>query len=167
MGPEWRKKLSHMHQLSFSSTVGYLVNGLRKLVRVNDEASETVYRGVRGELPEAFWLKDAFGMVTATDFAFMSTSVDDNVCVGFMSKVDKNVLWEIRCSEETSEGFHCGADVSLLSQFPKEKEMLFPPLTMLKVLRQEGRKQTEFVPTEVTAPNGVTYARIAVVPTFV
>jgi hypothetical protein len=79
-----------------------------------------------------------------------------------MSKVDKNVLWEIRCSEETSEGFHCGADVSLLSQFPKEKEMLFPPPTMLKVLRQEGRKQTEFVPTEVTAPNGVTYTRIAV-----
>jgi hypothetical protein len=106
-------------------------------------------------------------MVTATDFAFMSTSVDDNVCVGFLSKVDKNVLWEIRCSEETSEGFHCGADVSLLSQFPKEKEMLFPPLTMLKVLRQEGHKQTVFVPTVVTAPNGVTYTRIDVVPTFV
>jgi hypothetical protein len=46
--------------------VGHLTNGLRKLVRVNDEASETVYRGIRGELPEAFWLKDAFGMVTAT-----------------------------------------------------------------------------------------------------
>jgi hypothetical protein len=80
MGPEWRKKLSHMHQLSFSSTVGCLVNGLRKLVRVNDEANETVYRGARGELPEAFWLKDAFGMVTATDFAFMITSVDDIMC---------------------------------------------------------------------------------------
>jgi hypothetical protein len=84
-----------------------------------------------------------------------------------MSKEEKNVLWEIRCSEETSEGFHSGADVSLLSQFPTEKEMLFPPLTMLKVLRQENRKQTHFVPSEVTAANGATYTRIVVVPSFV
>ena len=81
------------------------------------------------------------------------------------------VLWEIRCSEETSDGFHCGADVSLLSQFPTEKEMLFPPLTMLKVQRQPGRKNTQFVPEEVTAKkeNGdeVTYTRIVVKPSFV
>jgi hypothetical protein len=45
--------------------------------------------------------------------------------------------------------------------------MLFPPLTMLKVLRQENRKQTHFVPSEVTAANGATYTRIVVVPSFV
>ena len=81
------------------------------------------------------------------------------------------VLWEIRCSEETSDGFHCGADVSLLSQFPTEKEMLFPPLTMLQVQRQPGRKRTQFVPEDVTAKkeNGdeVTYTRIVVKPSFV
>jgi hypothetical protein len=47
-GPNWRKKLPHMHQLSYSSTVGFLISGLRKLVRVNDEAKTTVYRGFRG-----------------------------------------------------------------------------------------------------------------------
>jgi hypothetical protein len=168
VGPDWRKKLSRMHQLSYSSTVGHLINGLRKLVRVNDEPNTTVYRGIRGELPEAFWLKDAFGMVTATDFAFMSTSVDDGVCVDYMSTQDKNVLWEIRCSEETSQGFHCGADVSLLSQFPTEKEMLFPPLTMLTVQRIEGRKNTGFSSsTEETAPSGAVYTRIIVVPNFI
>ena len=81
------------------------------------------------------------------------------------------VLWEIRCSEETSDGFHCGADVSLLSQFPTEKEMLFPPLTMLKVQRQEGRKQTHYVPPEVTIKKGngdeVAFTRIIVKPSFV
>jgi hypothetical protein len=56
--------------------------------------------------------------------------------------------------------------VSLLSQFPKEKEMLFPPMTMLKVLRQE-RKQTQFVPTEVTTADGAVYQRIVVMPTSV
>ena len=81
VGPNWRKKLSHVHQLSYSSTVGFLISGLRKLVRVNDEAKTTVYRGVRGEMPEAFWLRGHFGMVTATDSAFMSTSADKDVCV--------------------------------------------------------------------------------------
>ena len=90
VGPEWRQKLSHMPGLSYASTVLHLTNGLRKLVRVNDEAKTIVYRGIRGELPEAFWLTDAFGMVTATDFAFMSTSVDEDVCVRFMSTEEKN-----------------------------------------------------------------------------
>jgi hypothetical protein len=44
---------------------------------------------VRGELPEAFWLRDAFGAYTATDHAFMSTSTDENVCKGFLS----NKVW--------------------------------------------------------------------------
>ena len=93
LGPDWRKRIAHMHQLSYSATVAHLTAGLRKLVKVygNEgvagavgaagsvavEAVEaaaaaatggatasdfhTVFRGVRGELPEAFWLKDDFG----------------------------------------------------------------------------------------------------------
>ena len=64
------------------------------------------------------------------------------------------VLWEIRCSEETSDGFHCGADVSLLSQFPTEKEMLFPPLTYLKPDGDEKRVTID----------GATFIIIAVEP---
>ena len=64
-----------------------------------------------------------------------------------------------------------GASIRFLSAFPGEAEMLFPPLTMLKVQRQPGRKQTHFVPEEVTAKkaNGdeVTYTRIVVKPSFV
>jgi hypothetical protein len=152
--PEWRRKLSQMHQLTYSSTIVHLANGLRKLVRCNRDFS-AVYRGLRGELPEAFWLKDDFGFVTATDFAFMSTSLDVEVCKEYMRQSEPNVLWEIECrcgcfptahilndllsiysctpSGETADGFHSGADVSLLSQFPQEKEMLFPPMTMLRV----------------------------------
>jgi hypothetical protein len=98
----------------------------------------TVFRGIRGELPEAFWLKDDFGDVTATDFAFMSTSVDIEVCKHYMDTKQHNVLWEVHCSDETTEGFHSGADVSMLSQYPEENEMLFPPLTMLKVVEVES-----------------------------
>jgi hypothetical protein len=96
LGPDWRKRIAHMHQLSYSATVAHLTAGLRKLVKVygnegaagaagaagsvavgaagaaaaaatggaslaTDSDFHTVFRGVRGELPEAFWLKDDFG----------------------------------------------------------------------------------------------------------
>jgi hypothetical protein len=64
----------------------------------------TVYRGVRGELPEAFWLRDAFGMVTATDFGFMSTSLDRVVSEGFLGSGGVCVLWEIECGAERGDG---------------------------------------------------------------
>jgi hypothetical protein len=142
VGPAWRKKLSQMHQLTYSSTVLHLANGLRKLVRMNTKFVN-VYRGIRGELPEAFWLKDDFGDVTATDFAFMSTSDNQEVCKHYMDTKQHNVLWEIRCESETAEGFHSGADVSMLSQYPQEAEMLFPPLTMLKVVVVEAVENVE------------------------
>ena len=43
------------------------------------------------------------------------------------------MLWEIRCSSEDDVGFHSAAHIELLSQHPAEKEVLFPPLTMLQV----------------------------------
>ena len=132
-----------------------------------------VYRGVRGELPEAFWLRDAFGMVTATDFGFMSTSFDRAVSKGFLgSGGGVCVLWEIECGAETDDGFHSAADVSLLSQFPGEKEMLFPPLTMLQVQAQQhgggpaAALSRAAYKTHKTA-KGAEYICIRVWPTFV
>jgi hypothetical protein len=124
------------------------------------------YRGVRGELPEAFWLRDAFGMVTATDFGFMSTSLDRVVSEGFLGSGGVCVLWEIECGAETDDGFHSAADVSLLSQYPGEKEMLFPPLTMLQVQVQGGGEGRGAYEAHMTA-NGAKYICIRVRPTFV
>ena len=80
---------------------------------------------------------------------------------------------------EDDEAFHCGADVSLLSQFPEEREMLFPPLTMLAVSAehgewsaQRGRKGSVNeldmpVLQEEVAANGARFKRIVVTPTFI
>jgi hypothetical protein len=140
-----------------------------------------VCRGVRGELPEAFWLRDAFGMVAATDFGFMSTPFDRAVSEGFLGiGGGVCVLWEIECSAETGDGFHSAAGVSLLSQHPAEKEMLFPPLTMLQVVQAEPTP-TALLPTAPPPPamlgrdayethkaaQGVGYICIRVRPTFV
>jgi hypothetical protein len=123
-----------MHLLSYSSTVRHLTSAIRKLVRVNNESEfKPVYRTVRGELGGDFWLTDDFGAVAALDFAFMSASYVTKVCEKYMTASDTNVLWAIECRAEDEEGFHSGACVSVVSQFPVEREMLFPPLTMLTV----------------------------------
>ena len=55
-----------------------------------------------------------------------------------------NVLWELAPIAADDTGFHRGADVAMLSQFPKEKEVLFPPCTMLEV-RRKGAEQNQCV----------------------
>jgi hypothetical protein len=120
VGAEWRKKLARSHKLTYAAIVGHIFSALRKLVRVNAPYTK-LYRGVRGELPDAFWLEDAFGCITAIDYGFMSTSINEDVCKSFLSPTQPNVLWEIRCSAEDNVGFHSAADVSLVSQHPGRK----------------------------------------------
>ena len=184
MNDTWRKDIAHDHSYTYAATVLHIMNGLRKLARVNEfgEAgtateTESVFRAVRGELPKSFWLLDDFGMVTATDFALMSTSTDVNVCQEFMATEQSNVLWEVKCGAETATGLHSGADVSLVSQFAQEQEKLFPPLTMLKVesiqVEEAGegegriRKGSVLNRVEGETTKGAKYVHIVVIPTFV
>jgi hypothetical protein len=200
LGPDWRHQLAVSHQHTYTATVRHLCNGLRKLVRVGTDVSTPnvmpveimhvltttvfffqfgdVYRCVRGELPESFWLCDKFGVITATDFGFSSTSLDRIVSESFLGTA-AGVLWKIECSDESEEGFHSAADVSLLSQFPEEKEMLFPPLTMLQVKMSShpsGGTSTSAARKSITSAsacetgttvNGAKYKCIFAKPTFI
>jgi hypothetical protein len=170
-------KLSRTYELTYAATVLELNNGLRKLARVNTDCS-TVYRGIRGELPTAFWLRDEFGYITATDFAYMSTSLKQDVCTQFMDSNGQNLLWEIQCTGEDAEGYHCGADVSLVSQWPKENEILFPPLTMLTVVEDAedangaNSSSGSIMPrtggeTQQIDGRDVSFTRVVVRPTFI
>ena len=68
----------------------------------------------------------------------MSTSRNRGTPIEYMGgDGTPNVLWVLKPSLESEEGYHCGADISLLSQFAHEDECLFPPFTMLTVLRPE------------------------------
>jgi hypothetical protein len=165
-----------MYELTYAATVLELNNGLRKLARVNTECS-TVYRGIRGELPKVFWLRDEFGYITATDFAYMSTSLKRDVCTQFMDTNGENLLWEIQCTGEDAEGYHSGADVSMLSQWPKEKEVLFPPLTMLTVVEDaedtnganssSANGTNRYGETQQLDGKDVLFTRVVVRPTFI
>ena len=49
----------------------------------------------------------------------MSSSLDEGVVDHYRDKHGgQDVVWHIRSKPETDDAFHCGADVSLLSQFP-------------------------------------------------
>jgi hypothetical protein len=116
-----------------------------------------LYRGVRGELPEAFWLRNNHGEVTALDLAMMSTSRDEAVSASFLDAGagGTNVMWELKCKAEDDTGYHNAADVSLLSQYPEEKEVLFPPLTMLVIQDKPEQAATaaETCPSAGKTPN--------------
>ena len=67
----------------------------------------------------------------------MSTSKRVETPQRYMHIGGSNVMWELLTSAEDEQGFHSGADVSMLSQFSHEQEELFPPLTLLRVVRRE------------------------------
>ena len=88
----------------------------------------------RGRLPRGVeTLRDANGQCVAVEYGFMSTSPDRDVCTRYMDRQGPNVLWELKVQEESDEAFHLGADVAVISQYPQEKEITFPPYTMLVV----------------------------------
>ena len=55
----------------------------------------------------------------------------------------RNILWQLNVASETDEAFHMGADVSMLSMYPAEEEVLFPPNSALQVLDPESAEWIE------------------------
>jgi hypothetical protein len=137
---QFRTAMARDPQLSFAATIGHLCHAIRKVAAVatEEELSQPLFRGVRGELPKAFWVPDARGMVCATDCAFMSTSKNRSTPIDYMGP-GANVLWEIMPSAPTDDAYHRGADISMISQFAAEAEVLFPPCTLLVATRAKGR----------------------------
>ena len=82
---------------------------------------------------------------------------------------------------ETADGFHLGADIELLSQYSREKEVLFPPCTILTLGRQKvpwpshdrvvhGRPRAETLMGRYGTrheEDGKQYVLVKAVPTFV
>lgn len=110
---------------SYGATVSHIIAAVRKLAAVNtpEENNAKLYRGLRGVLQPGFWTPDEQGLVCATDTAFMSTSTAEATPVHYMASGGKpNLLWELRARCPDDAGYHCGADVSMLSQFAGERE---------------------------------------------
>lgn len=159
--------MAHDTGLTFAATVGHLVSAIIKLAAVAtpEEASQPLYRAVRGELPRGFWVPDDLGVVCATDTAFMSTSRSKRTPIDYMGDDDANVLWELSPCEESDSAYHVGADISRLSQFAAEQEVLFPPCSMLTVVQKPC--DTPLHPPPITEEGGKRFVAVGVQPSFV
>lgn len=128
--------------LTFSATVGHLCHAIRKICAVAtlEETQQPLFRAVRGVLPRGFWNPE-HGMVCATESAFMSTSKNRKTPISYMGP-DNNVLWEMVPSSSSDGAYHYGADISMLSQYAEEAEVLFPPATMLMAMQTSKPRGT-------------------------
>jgi len=113
----------------YTTTLHAINSGIVKLSKQTQ--ATTVYRGVTGGvLPEEFWVPNEHGVIGGVDMSFMSTSPKRDIALGYMNSGDlpSKILFEIRMGM-----IDRGADVSMLSQYPAEAEILFAPLTGLEV----------------------------------
>ena len=78
---------------------------------------------------------------------------------------DDNVLWELQPREESDTAYHCGADISMLSQFGGEEEVLFPPCCLLVVQPTQPDQMPEKPPP--TEEDGKHFVVVPVQPAFV
>ena len=170
-----RLAITRHAELTFSATVAHLCAAIRKLAAVTtrEEASRPLYRGVRGDLPRNFWVVDEQGMVSATDVAFMSTTLDEEVAIEYMGSAGANLLWELQPQIESDAAYHRGADISMLSQFSHESECLFPPFTMLTVvhgpeeLPRQPKELRDCLTEKCVSHDGKEYRKVRVLPSFV
>jgi hypothetical protein len=91
-----------------------------------------VYRGIAGmKLPDEFWTPNKFNVRGGVEQAFMSTTTERLVAMGYASGGQgAGIVIEVQ------QGMvNRGAEISWLSQYPHEREILFGPLTGIEVLR--------------------------------
>ena len=113
-------------------TVAFVDEGVRRLRsvgarertksgRISTISEQTLWRGMRNAS-----VPDEFHQQGGTELAPMSTTAD--LAVALQYSASKNpVLLRLA----TSSFMDRGADISFLSAFPSEKEVLYPPLTFL------------------------------------
>jgi len=117
----------------YTTTIYCIVSGTIKLSKVTSlPPSRVVYRGLHGlEMPNKFVSQDAFGVSGGVELGMLSTSQDMNVAIQYAGKGMLPTVFEISCGAVDR-----GASLNVLSQYPGEEEMLYPPLSYLELIKQ-------------------------------
>ena len=79
----FRERVSHDPGLTFCATVQHIINAIRKLAAVaTEEESQTrLWRGVRGELPNNFWVRRDEALAHLDGSLSMSMSMSMSMCL--------------------------------------------------------------------------------------
>jgi hypothetical protein len=114
---------------SYATTLHVINSSIVKLSKLSVACE--VYRGVgNGRLPQSFRVPNQYNVRGGIETAFMSTTRDRDVACQYATSGSgaPGVVFSIR------QGMiDRGADISWLSQYPHEEEILFGPLTGLEV----------------------------------
>lgn len=121
------------HGNKYPNTLHAITAAISKLARVTK--CDMVYRAPGGILPKYFWEDDEFGAKGGVEMGFMSTSRSKDAAMEYAKFSGVKLIFEV------NQGMVArGADVSWLSMYPKEDEVLFPPMCACEVkgTRVEG-----------------------------
>ena len=96
-----------------------------------------VWRGIKdAKLPAEFWVPNELGVRGGIEYGFSSTTTDKQQAVYYANAGakagDAMTIFEMRMGMVDR-----GADLSWLSQYPHEKEVLLPPLTGVEALNSD------------------------------
>lgn len=117
----------------YTNTLHAITASINKCSRVTK--CSLVYRAPGGILPKSFWDADASGVKGGVELGLMSTSTSKHAAMEYAKRSPVKLLFEIQqgmCAR--------GADVSWLSMYPSEDEVLFAPCCACEVhnTRVEG-----------------------------
>eukprot|EP00443_Scrippsiella_acuminata_P103134 CAMPEP_0115606844 /NCGR_PEP_ID=MMETSP0272-20121206/18200_1 /TAXON_ID=71861 /ORGANISM="Scrippsiella trochoidea, Strain CCMP3099" /LENGTH=284 /DNA_ID=CAMNT_0003042505 /DNA_START=64 /DNA_END=919 /DNA_ORIENTATION=- len=131
---------------TWAATAVALDSAFTKLLKAAEvSGSEELLRGVKGKLPTEFYIPDERGMIVMTDHGFVSTTRNPAVAKTFGSDGSTpSVLMRLKTRKRDAFGYHSGVDLSWVSENPSENEVLFPPFTLMNVIRKhrEGMRVT-------------------------
>ena len=114
---------------TYSTTLHVINSCIVKLAMLG--TAEKVYRGISGGLlPDEFWTANQFNVRGGVECGFLSTTLDRQVALDYASQSGMGVVFEIQQGMVDR-----GCDVSWLSQYPHESEILFAPLCGMEVQR--------------------------------
>lgn len=115
----------------FTTTIHVINSGVLKLSRL--QPAVPVFRGISGmKLPKRFIEQDEYNVRGGVEYAFMSTTTDESVALGYAKGGDRDTATTLI---EASMGMvDRGASLDWLSQYPHEREILLPPLTAMEVI---------------------------------
>jgi ankyrin repeat protein len=118
---------------TFPTTIFVLVSAVTKVTkRTRIPEGTLLYRGLGGriDLPDHFFSLDSNGTSGYADWGFMSTTANLETALGYSGLKQKRAKAMIMVIETMS--VDKGADISMFSQYPGEKEFLWAPCSFVQ-----------------------------------
>eukprot|EP01051_Picozoa_sp_SAG22_P005799 SAG22_NODE_357_length_11761_cov_2.572115_6_plen_1079_part_00 len=147
--------LSHLSNFSgmpvagrFVTTIHSVNSGILKCSRLQPACK--IYRGISGmHLPDSFLDKNAYNVQGGVEYGFMSCTTDINIAITYAAGGEQHNASTLM---EADMGMvDRGAALDWLSQYPKEREILLPPLTAIEVLKQEEKPIKDLVAAQASS----------------